>query len=426
MPEYRKIPEDEDAFRRFLQYAFRPEVGPELDDDDDKPELGDRRGLCEGDDLLCVCKHHWFTARLRGDWHDVAGLSAVASPPESRRKGLVTRMLLESLSEYRENDVSFSALWPFAYEFYRKYGWATVTKYTKYETTPDALELDIEPKGEFRRLDADDWELLEPVLAAHGEQYALTLDRTEEWWRHRVFEGWQKDPFVYGWFADGTDAISSVNEMGGSSTGAETGDSSNVNVDDSRAEELLGYVTYSIDEDGDDRQLRVREFVYVDHEAYRQLLRFVQYHDSQVDSVRFYESETENSSLLDVVDDPRAVDCEIHTGPMFRLVDVSRALERLSYPDDADGRIVFQVTDPLAEWNEGTFELDVGETVRCERTDTDPDVTTDVNTLSQLVAGYYSVEDAERFGDFVVETANTREQLATCFPERDVFLREGF
>ncbi|WP_227354551.1 GNAT family N-acetyltransferase [Haladaptatus salinisoli] len=391
MPEYRPLPSERtDEYRRFLRYAFRPEAGPELDKDDG-PDLGDRRGLFEGDDLLCVCKHHWFTARVRGEWHGVAGLSAVASPPENRRRGLVARMLAESLSEYREKGVVFSALWPFDYGFYRRYGWGTVTKYTKYETTPDALALDTEPTGEFRRLDADDWELLGPVLDAHGERYALTLDRTEEWWRHRVFEGWLKDPYVYAWMRDG---------------------------------EARGYIVYTVQEDGDDKQFRVWELAHVDDEAYRHLLRFVQYHDSQVERVRLYEPE--NAALLDVVDDPREVDCEIRTGPMFRLVDVSRALERLSYPDGADGRIVLRVSDPLAEWNEGTFELVTGDAVRCERTDADPDVTTDVNTLSQLVAGYHSVEDAERFGGLVVETPRVSNRLATLFPKRDVFLREGF
>ncbi|WP_458188573.1 GNAT family N-acetyltransferase [Haladaptatus sp. NG-WS-4] len=420
MPEYRPVPaERKQQYRQFLRYAFRPEAGPKPDDDedDDKPELGDRRGLFDGEDLLCVCKHHWFTARVRDDWHDVAGLSAVASPPESRRRGLVEQMLAESLVEYRENDVVFSALWPFAYEFYRKYGWATVTKYTQYESTTDALALDTEPKGEFRRLDADDWELLEPVLAAHGEQYALTLDRTKAWWRHRVFEGWQKDPFVYGWFA------------------GEEQSSSKTEGDESQVGDLRGYIVYSIEEDGDDKQLRVRELAHVDDEAYRHLLRFVQYHDSQVDSVRLYGPD--NTDLLDVVDDPREVDCEVRTGPMFRLVDVARALERLSYPD-ADGRISLRVSDPLAEWNEGTFELVTGDSVRCDRIDADvesatapdsatgPDVTTDVNTLSQLVAGYYSVEECERFGNLTVGSSDPRDRLETLFPKRDVFLREGF
>lgn len=392
MPDYRPISAKyEDEYKQFLRYAFEPENGVEPDEDgDEDTELGDRRGLFDGDDLLCVCKHYWFTTRIRGDWHEMAGLSAVASPPESRRRGLVREMLAESLAEYRENDVYFSALWPFSYEFYGKYGWATVTKYTKYETTPDALALDTEPTGEFRRLDADDWELLVPVFDVHSERFALSTDRTEDWWRERVFKGWQKDPYAYAWMRDG---------------------------------EVRGYVVYTVRDGDDGKRLDLQEVVYADDEAYRHLLRFAQYHDSQVETVQFYDSE--NTTLLDLVDDPREVECEVHTGPMFRLVDVPRALETVGYPD-VDGTVTFRVTDPLVEWNDGTFELDTEGAVSCDRTDADPDVTTDVNALSQLVAGYYSVEDAERFGKFEVHGDDARARLDVLFPKRAVFLREGF
>ncbi len=398
MPEYRPIPaKHKREYEEFLRYAFRPEDGPQTDEDEeDKPKLGDRRGLFDGDDLLCVCKHHWFTTRIRGDWHEMAGLSAVASPPESRRKGLVQKMLADSLAEYREDEVYFSALWPFEYEFYRKYGWGTATKYTRYETTPNVLALETESTGEFHRVDADDWERLVPVFDAHSENYALSIDRTEEWWRHRVFENWNKDPYVYAWTPDGD------------------------------AEDVQGYIVYAIEKDGDEKQLNVWELAYSNDDAYRHLLRFAQYHDSQVESVLI--QEPENTALLDIVDSPRDVECTVRTGAMFRLVDVPRALESISYPDQADGSVVFRVTDPLAEWNDGTFELDTDDVTLCERTDADPDVTLDVNTLSQLVAGYHSVVAAERFGSLSIDdgSGDARAHLDAMFPERNVFLREGF
>jgi len=402
MTEYRPVPDEYRAtYHRFLNYAFSPESGPQTyESDDDVPSrLADRRGLFDGDDLRVVCGHHWFTARVRGDWHEMAGLSAVASPPENRRQGLVVRLLRESLAEYRDRDVLFSALWPFEYEFYRRYGWGTVTRFTKYETTPEALALDTEPAGEFRRLDEDDWELLDPVLDAHGEDYALTIDRTEDWWRERTFDSWgDTDPYVYGWFRD----------------------------DEPRA-----YLVYTVEEGDDGKRIDVNRFAHVDHEAYRHVLRFLQYHDSQVEAVHFYEPE--NADLLDLVDDPREVDCEVKTGPMFRIVDVPRALERVVDPGrtaasrDSLDSIVIDVTDPLVDWNEGRFALDAsGESVDCTRTEADPDVTTDVNALSQVVAGYHSVGDAERYGNLTVLDDDAGDLLAALFPPRDVFLREGF
>lgn len=55
-----------------------------------------------------------------------------------------------------------------------------------------------------------------------------------------------------------------------------------------------------------------------------------------------------------------------------------------------------------------------------------PDVTTDVNALSQVCLGYQSVEQAERTGALSVESPAARDRLAALFPSRDAFLREGF
>ena len=73
MTEYRPVPDEYRAtYHRFLDYAFSPEAGPQTyESDDDVPSrLADRRGLFDGDDLRVVCGHHWFTARIRGDWHE--------------------------------------------------------------------------------------------------------------------------------------------------------------------------------------------------------------------------------------------------------------------------------------------------------------------------------------------------------------------
>ena len=89
--DYRPFPEERnDEFSAFMRYAFSPEEGPydpEEDDDDDREHLGDYRGLFDGEEPVAVCGHHDFSLRIRGRDRDAAGLSAVASPPEHRRRG---------------------------------------------------------------------------------------------------------------------------------------------------------------------------------------------------------------------------------------------------------------------------------------------------------------------------------------------------
>jgi predicted acetyltransferase len=404
---YREFPDERaDEFDAFMRYAFSPAEGPyDPEEADDHDTIADTRGLFDdGDDPVAVCAHHYFPLRIRGHDREVAGLSAVASPPEHRRQGNVGRMLRESLAEYRERGVHVSTLWPFEYPFYASYGWATASRYRHLTAPPEQLGFvdDLiatagDEAGRFRRLDEDDYAAVKPVLAAMADRYDLTMDWTEEWWRERALQGWKTDPFVYGW------------ERGG---------------------DLRGLCRYTFDDDPDDADdtvMRVTDVAVADDEAWFQLLRFFRNHDSQVAEVRI--RAPPDAPLLDLVEDPRAVDCEVRTGPMVRLVDAAAALEAPSPDPDVQAAFSLSVADPLVEWNDGTFRVAVAdggvsvESLDSERTDADAAV--DIGALSQLYVGYRSVGEVGRSGGLDAGSA-VASDLRALFPPRTTHLREGF
>ncbi|MFB6073243.1 MAG: enhanced intracellular survival protein Eis [Halobacterium sp.] len=395
MPEFRPVPDaDVDEFQALVSYAFRPEAGPR-GPDEETPEpwkLGRRYGLYDGEELLTACKLISFRPRVRGDYHDLDGLSAVASPPEIRRQGYVRELLAGSLEESRSNGVYLSALWPFKRSFYARYGWATASRGVRHEVDPDELAFARDHRrGEFVALEADDWERLDDVHDAHGAPYELTMDRTEEWWRNRVFTGWESDPFAYGLERDG---------------------------------DLAAYVTYVVDDGEDGKVLQVHDMAAVDHDARLALLRFFADHDTQVEAVRFWTPADDD--LLDVIPNADEVDATMQVGPMFRLVDVPDALEALSYPADAEASLTLNVSDPLADWNDDAFRLSVADgAASVERVDDAPAVDLGVGALSQLYVGYRSASDLERTGDLAAD-ADAVDALEAVFPERETLLREGF
>lgn len=431
--EYRPFPDERaDEFRAFMRYAFSPADGPyDPDEEDDRETIADRYGLFDDDgDPVAVCAHHDLSLRIRGADRAVAGLSAVASPPEHRRRGHVARMLGESLEEYRDRGVDFSALWPFEYPFYARYGWATASRLALITAPPDQLGFvdDLiattgDAAGTFRRLDTTDYPAVTPVLQAMADRYDLTMDWTEEWWRERVLEGWKTDPFVYGWERDG---------------------------------ELRAICAYTFGDadDGDGDALRVSDAVVADDEAWFQLLRFFRNHDSQVDEVRI--RAPPDAPLLDLVEDPRAVDCEVRTGPMIRLVDAPSALTALGalgLDTSVEATVSLAIEDPLADWNDGLFHVAVaddavtvdridgggGDVDSADRADPgdsadhadpgDPDARVDIGTLSQLAVGYRTVEEALRSGGLSIDAADRPDlttRLDALFPPRSTHLREGF
>lgn len=398
--DYRPLPDDDDAFVRYLRYAFVPEDGPDLDDPDpsewpDPPRV--RRGLYDpdasGDDPVAVMSYYAFDATLRGTRLDVGGVSTVATPPEHRRQGYVEDLLRENCRELREEGLPLAALWPFEAPFYGQFGWATANHQLRWTAPPAALRSAAsERTGEWRPADPDDWPALDEVHAAASAPYELSVDRSEGWWRERVFDSWVRTPYVYLW----TD----------------------------RSGEPGAYVAYSIGADGDDKTLRVHDHAAVpgrDGHVYR----FLADHDSQVSEVTF--TTAAETSLLDRVEDPGHLACELEAGPMVRTVDVAATLSALSYPA-VEERIVLGVADQLLPELAGRYALSVtdGEAT-CEPTEDSADAVLDVGSLSQLVVGHRSARELSAAGDLRrVADAEALDRLDRLFPPSAVYLREGF
>jgi len=391
-----------DDFRRIADYAFHPEAGPQTYDDD--PErIADRYGAFIGEDLVSVCGHYDFRATLRGEWVPLAGLAAVATPPEHRREGYVRALVEHALDRWR-GEYPLAALWPFSRSYYEQFGWATANTATTYTCPPEQLAFARgAAEGRARPVEPDGWRALRSVHEAQAEATTLALKRrSEAWWRERVLsEGGDDRPWAYVWERDG---------------------------------EPRGYLVYSFEDAGegfDDRRLGVDDMAAADHEARRGLLGFLADHDSQASEIRF-ESDA-RTDVLDLVDDPDAVDCEVETGPMVRVVDAAEALEACPYPEAASADLTLRVTDETADWNDGRFRLTVGEgTGECEPVEvadgdsTSANATLDVGTLSQLVVGYHDAAAARRVGDLSVAEESVADSLAALFPPERVYLRTFF
>ena len=398
MPDYRPLSDDEmDDFDSFVQYAFNITEGPPSPDDADGDEtpteekLGTAYGYFDDGELVSICRHYHWQTWVRGERHPMAGLSAVATPPEYRRNGYVSGMLRDALAEYREDGVYLSALWPFKHPFYEHLGWGTVFNGYAHKCSPEDLASFLGTHdGTWQRLEPDDWTRTNPVHDAHGAAYELTIEREEQWWRERIFEGWHKDPYVYGYERDG---------------------------------ELAAYLSYVVQEEGDDSQLRVRDAAWVDHEAREAIYGFLARHEAQVDRVHLWSIDDD---LHWLVDDPGDLDTELHSAAMFRLVDVPAALEALPYPPEYDTEFVVDVDDPLADWNDDRFHVSVadGEAI-VGRTAEDATASARIDVLSQLYVGARDVEFLTRTGQLEADSS-TAAALDVLFPASNVLLREGF
>lgn len=440
--QYRALPAaHEDAWRRHVEYAFTPEDGPDfaVEEDRESPAAFARRGLyadeAEGahgdrtgggaaepegvesdlvvrpdetddgsagtapdaDALRAVCGLYDFRLRVRGAYHRVGGVSAVASPPEWRRRGHVAAMLEGIHRELRSDGVAFAALWPFEYDFYRRFGYAQIGQFAETTVPPAALSaVAPAPAGRFRTLDGDDWAAAADVYDAWAKG-PLAMDRTEDWWRLRVFDSYRGRPYAYGW----------VDEAG----------------------DLRGYLVYRIEDgegDGDTgaKRLRVLEAAAADRTTRRHLYRFCRDHDSQVGEVVFRHRVADGRTLQASLEDPRAASVAVKPAHMFRAVDVRAAVDAIAFPPAATADVSLRVRDEACPWNAGTFTLTVADgdgtlAARDRAGASAPDLALGVGAFSQLLIGTVGAADLVERGRIEVDPDGRRSADAARGPDGD-------
>jgi len=400
--EYRELDDDDERFAEFVRYAFSPQRGPfdpEAFDPEDVSGVGAKRALFDDDDPVAVCRHYWFDVSVRGRTLAAPGLSAVASPPEHRRGGNVRRLLEHSLEEYRERGDPLSLLWPFSTPFYGQYGWATTNRYAVHDVDPAALAFATDTEAadavQFERVDADAWDVIDAVDDRTWTQ-TLAIDRGESFWRHRIFESWGTDPFAYVGYRDG---------------------------------DPVAYLTYTVEGD-DETRLSVSYFGAVDHDAVLAVLSFCHAHDSQVDAVRL--KTPVDWPLTYLVANPDAVESELRTGSMGRVVDAVDALEAVPV-GDVDADVVLDLDDPLVDWHDDPIVLSTagGEPTAARAPDAAPDVALGVGALTQLLVGTRTASDLARTGDLTGPDGTDPApvvlgELDAAYPESDPCLLQFF
>lgn len=391
MVRYRPVePSEAERYERIREYAFHPDEGPSDDVTADRDSPGERYGLFDDGSLCSICRQYTFDARLRGTWIRLGGLGTVATPPERRRQGYARRLLSEAVRTYAADSVPLVALWPFETAFYRQFGWTTAHDLSRYQCDPGVLVDVGDGTGQFQRVEADDWESLRTVHLTAGEGETLSLDRSERWWRRRVFSEWgETQRHVYRYDRGGDPA---------------------------------GYLAHSVD----DGRLEVAALGGVDHDAYRAVLGFLGDHDAQIERVSF--ARPSGADLFAIVDDPDAIECTVEPGPMVRVTDVARALETVPYPDAITAEVTLAVEDPLLERNDGRYRLRVADGVgKVEAVPgSNPDATLSVGDLTALIVGSHDASMAARLGTLTVDDPAVVHDLDRLFPPERVFLREFF
>jgi predicted acetyltransferase len=378
------LPEDCEQHRHLMNHAFgggrvpEPRTEPYTADD-----AKHHWGIFDGTRLqasltICPFDVHWrgtTTASL-----PMGGIAGVATYAHERGQGHVDRLLRQSLIAMREAGQVISSLYPFAWAFYRKFGWDWVG-----EEYAVRLPLPLLPRHHGGT---------EPVQGTLEEKKTLLATRYDN---------------------------HACNYRGAFTSGSHKWGST-LNPRDNKETFVYGckdgYLTWRYGKHGD-----VGEFIATTPEAYTALFGVLRNLGVQREFAHVRLPANTPLWLFLIHDD-----LKIKVAPvlMGRVVDVEAALHQLT-TDTPDGAVVLQVSDPHAEWNTGTWRVTAeGGQVTATRTDAAPEVVCDIQAFSQAYWGQPDLVHLRRAGRVTVQSEAGYAQLCRLLPPHPVFLWDDF
>ena len=286
-----------------------------------------------------------FTMRANGKAISFAGVTAVGTRPEYRRRGLVRKIVTQSMQQQKESGQAVAGLWASQAAIYQRYGYAVIGACRRYAVdTADINFFDGNEGGCLvERLSVADG--VEPAKALYRAFIANRfgyLHRSSTLWRENVLDETSEDGPVHVAVA-------------------------------SDSEGPQGYVAYTlraakVEHRARNQELRIRDMSWLTLDAYRSLWSFLSAHDL-VGRVT-WENAPIDDPASQLFAEPRMLHMEDREGSWMRIVDVPKALTERGYlPQNGPQEVIFTIAeDELAPWNQGHWRLQIDEQGNAEVT----------------------------------------------------------
>lgn len=354
---------DLDQYNALLQYAFQVTSMELLQSGWEEDEIKHAKrpilkkayvlGWFYKEQLASMIVVYRMQVNIQDNIMPMGGITGVATYPEYMGRGLIHALMRRVINYMHEQELYISFLCPYSIPFYRGMGWEIASDKLSFTIKDTQLPKKHPVDGMVERveLDSEDFHNVHEYfsLQTHG---ALIRDEIawDEYWR------WDNEDMV-------------------------------VAVYYNKEHRPLGYVVYYIANE----IFHIKEMVYLNIEANYGLWNYISAHFSMITQVQGDNYSGETMAYL--FEDSEITE-SISPYIMGRIVDVQRFLEEYPFqqmPDDF--KIQFRVSDPMAVWNNGDFQLfwRDGES-HCELAEEDaPDVNLvelDINTLTTMLMGY--------------------------------------
>ena len=333
--------------------------------------------LCAFENGELATTYAWWplTMRFGKNACPVAGITFVGTHPVFRRKGHLRQIISRHFEQMHEQGAQpIAALHASRTAIYQRYGYAVVSWRNAYRFNPRDLVFVRGPalsnhQYGLRDRDGDPKETLKGLYRRFCRDRTGYLHRSRGFWENGVLAPPPRDGVLF-------QIVYEENN------------------------EPLGYVIYTVQPVKGARgrlmhKVMIRDLVWITPRACRALWG----HFASMDLAETIEwmDVPPDDPLPYLVSEPAALGVEIRDGFMARIVDVPGALARRQY--GAEGRICFELEDPLCPWNRGIWQMEAsGNGAVVSTSSRKPEIRMSVDTLAMLVFGHLAPSRAAKTG----------------------------
>ncbi len=311
---------------------------------------------------------HYFDMNVPGGLHALAGVSDVTTQATHRRRGVMSRLMKQTLYDAKEEGQPLAALWASESNIYGRFGFGMAMLQDDWtiERKDTAFVFEDELPGEIRFVEPRD--SARAFACAYDTMCRMRpgmIDRNDLLWEVALLDTEE--------FREGaSEFYHAVYEYGG---------------------RVEGYALYRLDPKG--RLLRVTELVAATDEAYSALWRFC----FGIDLMETFRAANQpmDAALPWMLAAPRQLRRATGEELWLRIVDADAALAERAYA--IEDRLSIELRDTLCPWNDGVIELDGGpEGAVCRRSGAGADLAMSVADLGAVYLGAVGLSTLARAG----------------------------
>ncbi len=323
----------------------------------------------------------------------LVGIGGVVSDPSARKGGNIRRIFETDLPRLYQEGYVFSALYPFSYRFYGKFGYTWAEFWRNAEIPRECLRGDLRQAEKILRVlpEADD-----RGMAAIYEKYIadknLAMIRDDKLWaRLRKGTPWDSLKHAYVLHVDGQPSAYWIGRM-----------------------QKHGYST----------TLHMQDMAWTCQRGLEAIFAMIR-GMNEVEKIALRVQSDFEPRLL--VNEAYDVDDKGHATAMVRVVNVERALALL-IPPVLPGSITIEVQDDQIPDNCGRFTVSSdGYSLVVEKVEgAAPDLRCDIRSLTALVMGRHRFADAVEAGVAEVLSPKKARFAALLFAERRLHMNHNF